>query len=188
MGSDGSPAAVRRIGLLTATLLVVANMIGTGVFTTTGFLIRDLRSPLVVLIGWAVGGALAVCGALAYAELTAALPRNGGEYQILRRVFHPAVGFVAGWVSLIVGFSAPIAAAAIGFGKYAGAIVPGLEPVDAALALVLVVSCLHGLHVRAGAGVQNLFTGAKVVLILVLIGAGLVLGKPSQAFASGWKP
>ena len=188
MGSDGSTGNARRIGLVTATLLVVANMIGTGVFTTTGFLVRDLESSLAVLLGWALGGVLAVCGALAYAELTAALPRNGGEYQILRRVLHPAVGFVAGWVSLVVGFSAPIAAASIGFGKYAGALVPGLEAADAALGLILVLSLMHGLHVRAGAGVQNLFVAAKVVLILVLIGAGLVLGKPSQAFAGGASP
>jgi amino acid transporter len=91
-------------------LLVVASMVGTGVFTTSGFLIRDIGSPAAVLVTWLAGGLLAICGALSYAELVAALPRNGGEYQLLTRIYHPAVGFAAGWISLVVGFSAPIAA------------------------------------------------------------------------------
>src|SRR5690606_3192724 len=99
----------RRISAFTGTLLVVASMVGTGVFTTTGFLVRDLGSPGAVLVAWGFGGVLAAAGALAYAELSAALPDNGGEYYLLGRIYHPAVGFVAGWVSFVVGFSAPMA-------------------------------------------------------------------------------
>ncbi len=176
----------RRLGALTATLLVVANMIGTGVFTTTGFLVRDIPSGLAVLGGWLIGGLLALCGALSYGELTAALPRNGGEYQLLARVYHPLLGFVAGVISLVVGFSAPIAAAALAFGKYLAVILPVgakgsplVSPTLAAVGLVLALSLLHALHVRAGGGVQNVFTLAKVALIAVYIVGGLLHGDPS---------
>ncbi|HEY6003781.1 MAG TPA: amino acid permease, partial [Anaeromyxobacter sp.] len=111
----------RHVGALTATMLVVASMVGTGIFTTSGLLLRDLGSPIDVLAAWLVGGVLALCGALSYGELAAALPRNGGEYQLLSRIYHPAVGFSAGLVSLVVGFSAPLAASALAFGHYASA-------------------------------------------------------------------
>lgn len=184
--TPGADASQRRLGALTATLLVVANMIGTGVFTTTGFLVRDIPSGLAVLGGWLIGGLLALCGALSYAELTAALPRNGGEYQLLSRVYHPLLGFVAGVISLVVGFSAPIAAAALAFGKYLVVILPAsdaggplLSPTLAAVVLVLALSTLHATHVRAGGGVQNVFTLAKVALIGIYIIGGLAKGDPS---------
>lgn len=176
-----SKESTRSLGALTATLLVVANMVGTGVFTTTGFLIRDLSSPLAVLATWLVGGLLALCGALAYGELVAALPRSGGEYHLLGRIYHPSLGFMAGWLSLIVGFSAPIASSALAFGRYLTAIFPALgSPKIAALVLLAVLSVLHALHVRIGSGVQNVFAGIKVVLILVLIGGGAIWGDLSR--------
>src|SRR5262249_31475816 len=98
-GKLGAP--IPGIGATTGTLLIVANMIGVGVFTTTGYMAGALQSPLAVILAWVVGGVAALCGALSYAELGAALPRNGGEYQLLSRIFHPALGFVAGWVSLV---------------------------------------------------------------------------------------
>lgn len=177
--------ADRRLGAITASLLVVANMVGSGVFSTTGFLLRDLGSGQAVLVAWITGGLLALCGALAYSELVAALPHNGGEYQILSRVFHPGVGFVAGWISLVVGFSAPIAASSLAFGKYLGAIVPVVPPVVAAVVLVAVLSALHAVHVTVGGGVQNVFALAKVVLILVLIIGGFVQGDPARVIAGG---
>lgn len=178
----------RRLGAATATLIVIASMIGTGVFTTTGFLVRDIPSSPAVLLAWLVGGLLALCGALAYGELVAALPRNGGEYQILARVYHPAVGFVAGWISLVVGFSAPIAASAIGFGSYLAAIVPAVNPTAAAAILVVGLSALHAAHVTAGSGLQNAFTIGKVLLIAGFVGGGLVVADPARVFASGTMP
>lgn len=185
MNSSGT--SIRSLGATTATLLVVANMVGTGVFTTTGFLVRDLGSPLAVLAGWLVGGLLALCGALAYGELVAALPRSGGEYHLLSRIYHPSLGFVAGWLSLVVGFSAPIAAAALAFGRYLCAIFPAFpSPVVAALVLIGLLSLLHGLHVKVGGGVQNVFASIKILLILGLIVGGLLKGDTSRLSVGGW--
>ena len=173
----------RSLGALTAALLIVASMIGAGVFTTTGFLVRDLGSPLIVLLAWALGGVIALCGALAYAELGAALPHNGGEYRLLGRIYHPAVGFVAGWVSLVVGFSAPTAAAALAFGEYLGRLLPGVPAVAAGLALIVALGGLHAAHVRLGGRVQDAVTVILVVLIVAFIAGGLALGDLSHLTA-----
>ncbi len=169
----------RSITFPHATGLVVANMIGTGIFTTTGLLSGELASPLWILGTWLVGGLLAMCGADVYAELGAMMPRAGGEYVYLRRAFHPAAGFLSGWVSLIVGFSAPIAASAIGFGSYLAVVVPGITPSVAALVLIALVTALHMASVRWGARLQTIFTAIKVGLLLLLIVVGLAIGKGS---------
>src|SRR5678815_5092172 len=114
---------LRRIGLVAATAIVVANMIGTGVFTTTGFMASDLGDAGAILAGWVAGGLLALCGAAAYAELGGIWPRVGGEYVYLRESYSPVVGFLAGWVSLIAGFAAPVASAALAFDRYLGTLV-----------------------------------------------------------------
>jgi APA family basic amino acid/polyamine antiporter len=163
----------RRLGIWTASLIVVACMIGTGIFTTTGLLVRDLVSPAAVLAAWLIGAVIALCGALSYGELVATMPENGGEYYFLSRIYHPAVGFVAAWISLLVGFSAPIAASAIAFGKYAGAIYPTMNPTAAATIIVLLLSAFHAIHVRMGGNVQNVFTLIKIVLIIIFIGCGI---------------
>src|SRR6202011_1190748 len=112
-------AAPRRtIGFFTACGIVIANIIGTGVFTSLGFQLTDIHSGFALLMLWVVGGIAALCGALCYGELSAALPRSGGEYHFLSRIYHPALGFMAGIVSATVGVGAPIALAAMAFGKY----------------------------------------------------------------------
>src|SRR5262245_42435273 len=111
----------RKVGLITCTALALANMIGTGVFTTLGFQVQAIPSPFLILLVWALGGVIALCGALSYSELAAALPRSGGEYNFLSEIYHPAIGFMAGFVSVTVGFSAPIALSAIALGKYLAA-------------------------------------------------------------------
>ncbi len=175
----------RGLGLVTATLVVVASMIGTGVFTTTGLLLAEMGSPSTVLLAWLVGGVIALCGALAYAELGASIARNGGEYRMLADTFHPAVGFAAGWVCLVVGFSAPIAASSMAFGKYLHALVPGVPPIVAGIILIVVLSTVHAVRVKTGAWLQNVFTLATVVLILIFIlGTSWQLrGHHSQHFA-----
>src|SRR6186997_1948203 len=113
---------------ITAIALAVANMIGIGVFTSLGFQVRDLPSAFALIMLWVLGGVIALCGGLSYAELAAAFPRSGGEYNLLSRIYHPAVGFLAGWLSATVGFSAPIAVAAMAFGTYFEGVFPGSPP------------------------------------------------------------
>src|SRR5512136_3487101 len=116
----------RKLGLFPATNIVVANMIGAGIFTTSGLLMSGLNDPVLMLVLWAVGGAIALCGALSYGELGAAMPGAGGEYLFLSRLYSPIYGFLSGWVSFIVGFSAPIAASALGFSEYLTRAIPEL--------------------------------------------------------------
>src|ERR1043165_829694 len=109
---------LRTVGLGTATAIVIANIIGTGVFTSLGFQLIDIQSGFALLLLWVVGGIVSLCGALCYGELSAALPRSGGEYHFLSEIYHPAVGFMAGFISATVGFAAPVALAAMAFGRY----------------------------------------------------------------------
>lgn len=170
---DVRPKAIpRHIGLRSAVLLVVASMVGSGVFTTTGLLLRDLDSVVAVLWLWLLGALLAGAGALAYAELTAALPQNGGEYALLSRIYHPCAGFVAGFISMVVGFAAPIAAAAMAFGGYVCRLYEGGRPTLWALGLILAVSGLHALGTRASARIQDLATSLNVALIVGFIACG----------------
>jgi APA family basic amino acid/polyamine antiporter len=178
----------RHVGALTATMVVVSSMVGTGVFTTSGLLVRDLGSAAAVLAAWLVGGVLALCGALSYAELGAALPRNGGEYQLLSRIYHPAVGFAAGLVSLVVGFSAPLAASALAFGHYLSALDPAIPPAGAAIALVVLAAIPHAAHARLGGRVQVAVTVAEIVLVLAFVAAGAARGDPARLVAGGEGP
>ena len=141
-------------------------MIGTGVFTSLGFQLLDIQSGFVLLMLWAVGGFAALCGALCYAELGAALPRSGGEYHFLSEIYHPAVGFVSGWISATIGFAAPTALAAITFGAYLGSAVPMVPPEASATVLVIGLTAAHMGTRRGSGGVQRWFTGLKIALIL----------------------
>jgi APA family basic amino acid/polyamine antiporter len=164
----------RRLDGWTATSLVVSSMVGTGVFTTTGLLARDLPSAPAILACWAVGGLASLCGALAYAELAVAMPDNGGEYRYLARLFHPVLGFLSAWCALVVGFAAPLAALALGFGSYLAVVLPGVPPVAAGAALVVATSLLHAWRVSVGARAQDLLTLGNVLLVagFVAVGAG----------------
>jgi len=161
-----------KISLLTATCIVIANMVGTGIFTSLGFQVGDLPSGFAIMALWLVGGICALCGALSYAELAAALPRSGGEYNFLREVYHPAVGFVAGWISASVGFAAPVAIAAIPFGTYLGGVIPGFNPLFLSLGVVWISTLILLRDLRLGSGFQNTSTILKVLLILLIIIAG----------------
>jgi len=163
-----------------ATALVAANMIGAGVFTTSGFALADLRSRELVLLAWVVGGLVALCGALSYARLAERTPGNGGEYLYLSRLVHPAVGFLAGWVSLLAGFTAPIAASALGLQAYlADSFGASQRPEWIGTAAILVAGLMHGLRLRAGLTLQNAAVALKLVVIsgFVVLGALLVPGQ-----------
>ncbi len=152
-------------------------MIGTGIFTSLGFQVGDLPSGFAIMAVWAVGGICALCGALSYAELGAALPRSGGEYHFLREIYHPAVGFVAGWISATVGFAAPVAIAAIPFGTYLAGVIPGLNSFFLALALIWITTFILLSDLQLGSWFQNASTILKVLLILIIIGAGFYVSK-----------
>jgi len=167
------------ITTFTAAAIAVADMVGIGVFTSLGFQVQDLRSGFSVLALWCLGGVVALCGALSYGELAAALPRSGGEYNFLSRVYRPAIGFMAGWLSATVGFAAPIALAAIAFGAYFKGIVPGAPSAQfLALAIAWLVAFVHLAGVRHGSRFHNVSTIAKVLLIVVFIVAGFALADP----------
>jgi basic amino acid/polyamine antiporter, APA family len=178
----------RQLGFWSAVALVVANMIGTGVFTTSGFLLGDLKSPWGVLLVWVIGGLLATLGALSYGALAKRIPESGGEYLFLSRTLHPAAGYVAGWLSLLVGFSAPLAAAAFAFGKYSEPWLGGLSPLVGGSILLVIFSFLHALHVRRGAWVQNAAVGLKVLLILMFVAMAIQRLPPLPAFSLGDAP
>lgn len=165
----------------TAVSIVIANMIGTGVFTSLGFQLQDIQSGFVLMMLWGVGGIIAFCGAMSYAELGAALPRSGGEYHFLGKIYHPAAGFVSGWISATVGFAGPTALAAITFASYLGSTFPLLPVRPAAIALVAILTVVHASHRRASGGVQVAFTSMKVGLIVVFcVLAFALVGEPEQ--------
>ena len=162
----------RRIGFATTTAIVVANIIGTGVFTSLGFQVADIQSGFALLLLWILGGVLALCGALCYSELSAALPRSGGEYHFLSAIYHPSLGFMAGFVSATVGFAAPIALAAMAFGKYADGVLGLGWAVALSFALVWINALVHLRGLKTGSTFQDLSTLIKIVLIAALIAAG----------------
>ena len=152
-------------------------MIGTGIFTSLGFQVGDLPSGFAIIAVWIVGGICAMCGALSYAELAAALPRSGGEYHFLREIYHPSLGFLAGWISATVGFSAPVAIAAMPFGAYLAEIFPAINPLFTAIATVWLVTFVLLCDLRLGSAFQIASTILKVALIVILIAAGFFAAK-----------
>jgi basic amino acid/polyamine antiporter, APA family len=195
----------RELGLGSATILVIANMIGTGIFTTSGFVMEALRDPVAMLVCWSIGGVFAVSGALCYGELGAMFPRAGGEYVFLRESFGKWMAFLSGWISLIVGFSAPIAAASIAFAGYFFRSVPNaliqkpdiplfdagvisFSPVTIlAVGIILVFSLIHSYSLHFGSRVQNVLTMFKIAVILAFIVAGMTFGTGSfENFGTGF--
>ncbi len=158
----------------TAAAIVIANMIGTGVFTSLGFQLLDIKSGFVILLLWILGGVMAISGALCYAELGARLPRSGGEYNFLSQIYHPMAGFISGCVSATVGFAAPTALAAITFGVYLSSVFPQLSPLWLATVLVVVMTLVHATSHRNSGNMQTFFTVAKIVLVIGFSIAALV--------------
>ncbi len=170
-------ATTRQLGTVHAAALIVASMVGTGIFTTTGVLLSSLRSPPLVLAVWAIAGLLALCGAAVYAELGAMMPRAGGEYIYVSRAFGPAAGFLSGWIALFVGFAAPTAAGALAFGGYLHAVVPSASPKVAALVLLAALTVVHMVHVRLGAGLQTILAALVVALLVAFVAAAFASGR-----------
>lgn len=197
MGNGPGTDLERKLGLFPVTNLVIANMIGSGIFTTSGLILGALGDPFLMLALWVAGGIIALCGALAYGTLGAAMPQAGGEYVFLSRLYHPLLGFLGGWTSFIVGFSAPIAASAIGCSEYFFQAFPRLlhqgDPAVLKKALSIgVIWLFTGIHLRGiefGSRVQNVLTLFKAGLLACLVLGGLLLGSGSVShFAMGNPP
>ena len=184
------PGARNPFGYCTAAAVVIASMIGTGVFTTLGFQAQELHTGFALLCLWFVGGLVALAGALSYGELAAAMPRSGGEYHYLGKIYHPVLGIVAGWISVTIGFAAPGALAAMAFSRYAG-IFTDAPPGAVAIVLLAGVTAFHAFSVHVGQQFHVMTTVAKVALILAFGVAGL-LAEPAARVSvtptlAGWR-
>src|SRR6266478_3063621 len=169
------------VSVMVATAIVVADMVGVGVFTSLGFQVKDIPSGFSILLLWTIGGIVALCGVFSYGELGAMFPRSSGEYNFLGRAYHPAFGFVAGWVSATVGFAAPVALAAMAFGEYGKSVFPNAPPLALAIGVVCLVSLVQLTGVRHSSTFQLVATILKVLLIIAFLVAGFVIGTPQPA-------
>ncbi|MGV0920448.1 APC family permease [Empedobacter falsenii] len=179
-----------KIGWKTAAALVISNMIGTGVFTSLGYQISDLKNTTSILLLWLIGGFLALIGAFIYSELASKFKQSGGDYIYLSRTFHPVFGYLSSWISLFVGFSAPISLAALAMGKYLNVFGLNLGK-EFAIAMILIVAVFQSFSLNLSSKFQNIFTILKVVFIIVLIALGFYFTpavEPNAVlFDSTWK-
>src|SRR4051812_22307490 len=174
--SSRKSVSARKLGVWSGVGLTVADMVGVGVLTTAGFMAHDLP-PGIILLDWLLGGGVAICGALAYAALARLVPRSGGEYRYLSSLLHPAVGYFAGWTSLLVGFSVPVALAAIAAGAFGETVFPALDGRVIAAGLILLITLSHAIGLQTSKWTQDVLAFAKAILIAGFIVIGLLVGK-----------
>lgn len=175
------PNQVQTIGWFTAGCLLISNIIGGGIFTTTGLLARDLGDPLWILSLWGIGGLFAIGGAMVYGELGSRLPHAGGDYVYLREAYGPLVAFLSGWTSFTIGFGAAVAASAISFSSYLLRVVPLADErswgaKSLSLGLLWIVTLVHCQGLNGGGRLQRIITSTKVLAIGGLIVGGLFAG------------
>ena len=171
-------AVIPGVTAFAATAIVIADMVGVGVFTSLGFQVQTLNSGFSLMLLWVVGGVVAFCGATCYAELAGMFPRSSGEYNFLHRTYHSAFGFLAGWLSATVGFAAPVALAAMAFGEYGKPLLPGVSPLALGLGVIWLVTMFHLSGIRYGSAFHNIATVIKLLLIVAFIVAGFAAGDP----------
>jgi APA family basic amino acid/polyamine antiporter len=170
--------SINKVGFYTASSIVIANMIGTGVFTSLGFQVIQIKSTFALLLLWIVGGVVALTGALTYGELASSIPRSGGEYHFLSKLYLPVLGFLAGWISLLVGFSAPVALASMALASYFNALSGIGYQVVIAIFVVIFMSVIHSFNIRFGGRFQKTVTALKILLIFSFVIAGLAISNP----------
>jgi len=175
------PSKPVKIGVLSATAMVVSNMIGTGIFTSLGFQLVSIQHCFSVLLLWLIGAVMAFCGALVYSELGAAMPRSGGEYVYLSKTYHPMLGFLSGFVSMSIGFAAPAALSSIAFGTYLTRLFNLPSPVITGIIMLSLLTILHCLAIRMSSAVQITITALNIVLIIFLIAAGQIISSGISA-------
>lgn len=161
-----------KVSFNTAIAIVIANMIGTGVFTSLGYQVFGINSIFVLILLWIIGGIIALSGAFCYGELASLLPRSGGEYNYLSEIYHPSLGFLSGWASATVGFAAPIAAASMALGKYVGSVFPFINGMVPAILVVVVLTCIHAFDTKWAGVFQRYSTALKVIIIFLFIFCG----------------
>ena len=166
----------RRLGVFSGMGMVIANMIGAGVFLSTGYMAQTL-TPKQILLAWIVGAFLALAGARAYAGIARIIPKSGGEYQYLSTLMHPALGYLAGWASLLLGFSAPIAIDAIAAGAFANTLLTWIDPKIFAACIILLLTVVHGVGLKFSVTTQNVLVLVKILLVVGFIGIGLAGGR-----------
>ncbi len=173
--------AKTKISWWVGAALVIANMVGTGVFTSLGFQLMDIQNTWSILGLWILGGILALIGAFCYAEIGSAIRQSGGEYIFLSKLYHPVLGYMAGWISLTVGFAAPIALAAMALGAYLGNVLE-ISPQLLAIGVIVIIALIHSYNLSVSSQFQSVATWFKVILILFLIGAGFWVSSSTSAF------
>jgi APA family basic amino acid/polyamine antiporter len=166
---------VRQLGVFSGMGMVIANMIGAGVFLSTGFMAQDMNAQQ-ILLAWAVGMMIAMTGAKAYSNIVQLVPHSGGEYRFLSALIHPALGYIAGWASLLIGFSAPIAICAMAAGAFASTLYSGVNIELIAVIVIVTLTAAHAIGMRTSITVQNSLVAVKVVLVVGFIIAGLTYG------------
>lgn len=183
-----------RMGLFSGMGMVIANMIGAGVFLSTGFMAQEL-TPGQILLAWVIGAFLALAGARAYAGLARIVPKSGGEYQYLSTLVHPALGYLAGWASLLLGFSAPIAIDAVAAGAFAKTLAEAVDTRTFAALLIVLMTAVHAVGLRFSVRTQNTLVIVKLILVVGFVAVGLAGGRnawptwtppnPSEGFPLG---
>jgi basic amino acid/polyamine antiporter, APA family len=173
-----------RLGMFSGMGMVIANMVGAGVFLSTGFMAQEL-TPDQILLAWIVGGVLALSGARSYAAIAQIIPHSGGEYRYLSTLVHPALGYLAGWASLLLGFSAPIAIDAVAAGAFMQTLHSGVDPRWFGAALIVVMTAVHAVGLRFSVTAQNVLVLVKILLVSGFVLIGLVMGQHSWP---SWEP
>jgi APA family basic amino acid/polyamine antiporter len=173
-----------RLGLYTGMGMVIANMIGAGVFLSTGFMAQEL-TPKQILLAWVVGAFLALSGARAYAAIAQIVPKSGGEYRYLSDLIHPALGYLAGWASLLLGFSAPIAIDAVAAGAFANTLDSWIDPKIFGALLIVLLTGMHAVGLRFSIRAQNALVAVKILLVAGFMAVGLFGGHNSWP---QWRP
>jgi len=173
-----------RLGWLSGMGMVVANTIGAGVFLSTGFMAQEL-TPGWILMAWGIGMVQALVGAMTYATVAQYVPRSGGEYRYLSTLLHPAVGYLAGWASLLVGFSAPLAVQGLAVGAFAQTLWSGASPLWVAVVAIVALTLMHAFDLRLSVWTQNVLVWFKILLVLAFVAMGLALGRHAWP---GWQP
>ena len=164
-----------KLGVLSGMGMVIANMIGAGVFVSTGSMVQNMN-PQQILLAWITGTLIALAGAKAYSGIAQLVPQSGGEYRFLSTLIHPTLGYLAGWASLLIGFSAPIAVSALAAGAFARSLHEGVNEALIATLMILVLTAVHAIGIRISVTAQNALVALKILLVVGFIIAGLAFG------------